>query len=293
MDFFWHFVITVCTYIPNILGFNLIFGKGKILHFGPLGVSTMAAYGTFITVMATGSYPLGLLVGLAGALAVSMVFALLSLRLEPDAFGVIAIAVHLGLLTLVLNWQSLTRGALGIPRIPRFAFLSIIQDFLHTTPIQTFTLLSFVVCVVWTTFLWFLDRGPIGRRLAALAEHGWHAASLGIVRLQVHVLVFACGAVGALLTNVLYHQYVFLLHPSDLGFPAFIFFITVVVAGRPGSVVGTIIACTLLLFLREGMRFLPIAPTLIGPVRLILFGLILFAAVWWRRDVLFPKQRVV
>lgn len=67
----------------------------------------------------------------------------------------------------------------------------------------------------------------------------------------------------------------------------------IVVAGKPGSVLGVTLSTILLVLLRESLRFLPLDPTMIGPVRLLLFGLILFAAVWVRRDSLFPQQRTV
>jgi branched-chain amino acid transport system permease protein len=291
MAFFWHIVIMIAVGLPNILGFNLIFGRGKIFHFGPVGVSIAVAYGTFIPLMAGFSYPLALLIGLVTALVVSLIFAWLSFRLDADGLGVMSIAVHLGLLSVVLNWQSLTRGALGIPRIPRFSFLESLQHVLSLSSQETFALFSIAICCVWVFCVWLLDRGPFGRSLQALAEQPLNAAALGIQRVRVHAIAFAIGAVGALITNVLFHQYILLVHPSDFSFATLIFFVMVVVAGRPGSVRGTVIACILLTFLREGLRFVPLEASLIGPVRLILFGIILLLAVWWRRDVLFPPER--
>lgn len=178
----------------------------------------------------------------------------------------------------------MTRGALGIPRVPRFPFLDSTGDF---------ALLSVVICVLWAALLWKIDHGTFGRKLTALSEHEWHAKALGIHRTSVHLVAFLIGGIGALLANVQYHQYLYLVHPSDFGFPSFIFFLTVVVAGAPGSVRGCMLSLVLISLLREGMRFLPLSANILGPVRLILFGLILFVAVWYRRDTLFPKQRTV
>ena len=284
MNFLLHIIAITAMSAPNILGFNMLFGRGKIFHFGPLGVSIVAAYTTFLVTMATGSYVLGIGCGFLLTCVVSAFFAWLSLRLDADGFGVMSIAVHLGLLAVVLNWSSVTRGALGIPRTPRFVFLDSTLDF---------ALFSVFIATVWTLVLWKIDRGPFGRKLIALSEHEWHAKSLGIDRPQVHLLAFMIAGIGALLTNLQYHQYIYLVHPSDFGFPAFIFFVTVVVAGGPGSVRGCILSLILLSFLREGLRFIPMAPDVLGPLRLILFGGILFGAVYWRRDSLFPKQRTV
>lgn len=284
MDFLWHILAMIGISLPNLLGFNLIFGKGKILHFGPIGVSIVSAYATFLTLQKTGSFLDAFIVGLVAALLLSVFFAWLSLRLEPDGLGVMSIAVHLAMLAIVLNWTSLTRGALGIPHIPRLPFLD--------SP-AAFAVTSLGVSGVWFFFLWWLDRGTFGRRLQALAEQEWYAESLGIDRAHVHFIAFLIGGVGAALVNFLYPQYLMLLHPSDFTFPFLIFFVTVVVAGKPGSVLGVVLATVLLTFLKEGLRFFPFPADILGPLRIILFGMILFAAVWWRRDNVFPAKREV
>jgi branched-chain amino acid transport system permease protein len=284
MAFFWHIVAIICMQAPNIFGYNLILGKAKIFHFGPIGTSVIAAYGTFVPLMYGYSYPVSLLIGAALTAVASLFFAWLSLRLSPDAFGVMSIAVHLSMLAVVLNWATLTRGALGIPQIPRFFFL-------HTT--AQFAIFSFIVALLTLFCLHFVYHGSFGRKIDALAEHQWHAKSLGINRVRVHVILFLIGGLCALITNVLYHQYLFLVHPSDFGYPVLTFFVMIVVAGKPGSLQGVVLSVVLLTLLREGIRFLPISAALLGPLRLILFGVILFVAVWVRRDTLFPKQRSV
>lgn len=284
MDFLWHVLALIGMTLPNVLGFNMVFGKGKIFHFGPIGVSAFTAYVVFLVLNTTGSFTAAVLSGFFAAASVSAFFAWLSLRLEPDGFGVMSIAVHLAVLALILNWNSLTRGALGIPRVPRFPFLDSVSDF---------ALFSLGLAALWILFLWIVDRSFFGRQLSALAEHEWHAKSLGIDRTRVHLIAFLIGGLGALLTSVMFPQLLLLLHPSDYQFPALIFLVMVVVAGKPGSVFGVVLATVLLVFLKEALRFVPLAPSVLGPVRLILFGLILFVGVWVRRDVLFPPQRQV
>ncbi|HLC75624.1 MAG TPA: branched-chain amino acid ABC transporter permease [Candidatus Peribacterales bacterium] len=284
MDFFWHTIALLGTLLPSILGHNLIFGKGKILHFGPVGISILSVYATILVLMATQSFTLALLAGLGISLLASLFFAWLSLRLDPDALGVMTIALHLVALSIVLNWSSLTHGALGIPRIPRLPFLDSVFDF---------ALLSFGICILWILFMWRIDRSAFGRQLAALSEHEWHAESLGIDRMKVHCSAFLIAGAGITIVNFIYPQYVMFISPNDYQFPAFVFMVMAIVAGKPGSVLGVTLSTVLLIVLKEALRFVPLAPSILGPVRLILFGLILFGAVYWRRDVLFPQRRSV
>ncbi len=284
MSYFLHIAISIGHWLPMVLGYNLVFGKGKIFHFGPLGVSVATGYAFSIVLVQTDNYLLGMLAGALMATAVSCFFAWLSLRLSPDALGVMTIATHLAILSVILNWTKVTRGALGIPRIPRFPGME---------SMGTYAAIAVgVAMIVFLFFLW-VDRSAFGRQLSALAEHEWHALSLGVVRAKVYVLAFVILGFCHFIGNVLALPYLRLIHPNDYQFPSFIFLIMTVVAGKPGSVWGVTLATVLLTALKEGLRFVPLAPSILGPVRLILFGVILFAAVWWRRDTLFPQRRTV
>jgi branched-chain amino acid transport system permease protein len=282
--FLLHIVSSVCMLLMASLGYNVVFGKGKILHFGPIAVSVMATYGLAITLAQGGGWLVGLSIAFILSMAVSALFAWLSFRMEPDGLGILTIAVHFGFIAVVLNWSSLTRGALGIPRIPRMPFLQ--------SPVQ-FAIAVVIITVLWIAFLLWIDRGSLGRRLTALSENEWHAQAIGINRKRVHMLAFLIAGVGAWLSNIFYIQYVGLAHPNDLAFPFAIFYIVCVVAGKPGSVLGVTLATTLLTLLKEGLRFVPLPLGMLGPVRLILFGVILLAVVWFRRKDLFPMARTV
>lgn len=284
MDFLFHIIALIGMMIPATLGYNLIFGRGKILHFGPIGVSLVSAYSAVLTLSSTQNFFLGFLAALAGASCASALFAWLSIKLEPDGLGVMSIAVHLAVLAVILNWNSVTRGALGIPRVPRLPFLDSVADF---------ALVSMVLALCTVMVMHRIDRSAFGRTLRALAEHDWHARSLGIHKPVAHFTAFFISGVCTSISNFLFPQYLVLLHPNDYQFSALVFMVMLVVAGVPGSVLGATISTALLVTLKEALRFVPLAPSVLGPVRLILFGIILFVAIWWRRDTLFPKQRSV
>ncbi len=284
MDYFLHILTYTAMTIPSTLGLNLVLGKGKILHFGSMGPSIIGAYSFLLMTQASGSAVIGILGAFALVSVFSLLLAWLSLRLDDDAFGILSIAVHLAVLAVVLNWPDLTRGALGISRIARFPGLE---------SQEAFATVAVLVAVVYIFFMYRIHRSSFGRELSALAENRYHAESLGISRTRVHVIAFLIAGTGALIGNILYPQYIGLLHPADYGFPALIFLIMCIVAGRPGSVLGVTLATALLILLKEGIRFLPLPLGIVGPVRLMLFGIILIVAVYVRRKELFPKPRTI
>ncbi len=268
----------------SVLSYNLLFGRGKILYFGPLAVSMAAGYGVFVTRDWTGSYLLSLPVGLILASGISLVFAWMALRLTDDAIGILSLAVSLGAMAVILNWNSVTGGAMGITRIPRMQGIE---------SLPAFAIASIVIGLGWAWLMLQVDRSRIGRNLKALSEHSEAAASVGISRARTYVIAFLIAGIGVTLSNVLYPQYLGLVYPSDFGFQYLVFFMMCVIAGKPGSVPGVTIATILLALVKEGIRFIDLPISLVGPLRLMIYGLILIIALYVRRKEMFPVQRTV
>lgn len=284
MPYLLHLITISAILIPICVGYNFVFGRGKILFFGQEAISLPMVYCTFIIVSSGGGYLLGALAGLAFAVLASIFFAWLALRLDDDAIGIMSIAMHLVLYAIVLNWTSLTRGSFGIPFIPKLSFLA--------NP-TAFLMVSVAVAALFVAFVHRLDRSSLGRSLGALAENRWHAQALGISRARSYLCAFLIAGTGSFLSSFLYPQYVGLLHPSDYTVTWMVFFLMVSIVGGSGSVLGCTLATILLTFLKEGLRFFPLPLGVLGPIRLLLFGMILILAVYVRRKELFPVARRV
>lgn len=283
MNFLLHLITIISISLPLTLSHNLLFGRGKIFHFGPVGIAVASAYATYLTLQMTGNAATGIATGFLVALLGSLLFFSLALRIEPDSLGILTIALHLAILTVILN-EEWTRGALGLPYIPRLLQLE--------NP-QHFAIGTVAVAALWYLFIRWIDRSALGRALAALAEDAQYAQAQGIHRSHVLLITFLIAGMGAAMSGILIPQYLRLLHPSDFGFPALVVLIMTIVAGKPGSPLGVTLAAILLTALREGLRFLPLPLSAIGPLRLLLFGGILLSAVYLRRDTLFPKPRTI
>ena len=58
MDFFLHIIIRASFVLFVVAGYNVVFGKGKILHFGQEAQDIVVAYMIWVLVMRFG-FPLG------------------------------------------------------------------------------------------------------------------------------------------------------------------------------------------------------------------------------------------
>lgn len=282
MDLLWHTIVIIGVWLPMVLLHSCIFGRAKIFFFGPIAVWLLTAYATFLVLRMTGVYSLAILSGLIMASIASAFLAWTSLRLESDSFGIISLAFHLTALSIVLTWTSLTRGSLGIPQIPVAPF-----------PSSTFgmAISTMSISVLWLGGMVSLMRSKFGRRLTALGEHPAAAAALGVRRSHAFFFIFFLFGLAALTSVVPFIQYLGILHPNEFSYEALVFLIMMVVAGRPGSIAGATASTVFVVVLREAIRLLPLTPSFVGPVRLLCFGVLLFAAVCWRRESLFPPTR--
>ena len=150
-----------------------------------------------------------------------------------------------------------------------------------------------LIAALWTLLIWRIDRSAFGRQLRALGEQNLQAAALGVRRPVLYAATFVLLGCALWTSGFFFTQYLHFLSPSDFSFSFFIFLLTMVVAGRPGSIGGVILSTAFLVLLRDGVRFINLPSDIVGPARLILFGVILYGAVWWRRDSLFPRERSV
>ncbi|MBI1812163.1 branched-chain amino acid ABC transporter permease [Candidatus Peregrinibacteria bacterium] len=278
MTFVWHLLFSIANLIPLALAYSFLLGRGRVQNWGPVGAALVAAYGIFVPLSWGQNYLWAALIGLVLVSLVSLLYTWLVLRLPGDAFGVMAIAVHLAILTIVLNWTAVTRGALGIPNVPRPALIADGTVFILTT---TF------VSLLWIVLMVRIDRSSVGRQLTALGEHDIYARALGINRAAILAVAFLLVGAGTWIDTLFSIPYIHLLHPNDYQFPTFIFLLTIVIAARPGNIPGTVLSTALLVLLREGLRFVKV-PMMTSS------GLVFsYIPAQIRRDQLFPRPRTV
>jgi len=282
-------MILVGIYLILAQGLNIVFGLGGLLNLAHVASYAIGAYTTALL-----STELGwsFWVCLPASMFVSAFFALLigaiSLRLTEDYFAIGSLAFSAVVSALLVNWKSLTRGVLGIPGIPRPEFWGI--DFYDN---KNFLALTAVLDVVVLIFVYFLFCGRLARNLRSLAENEYAAQAIAKDKKRVRNFAFMLSALFAGIAGCLFAYYINYIDPSSFTLTEMVFVLSIVIVGRPGSFWGVILSTIFLVLLPEPLRQLEIPPSILGPMRQMLYALILFGVVFWRREVLFPVQRRV
>jgi branched-chain amino acid transport system permease protein len=274
-----NFVLTIFTF-SFILGmtavsFNLVFG-----FTGQLSMFHAAAFGlgAYITYLAVSlwhvSFWVALLPSIAFTMAISLVVGAICFKFKLKAFyfAVVTLAFSELARLVVLNWNSVTNGTLGLMVLDKpVLWLPGAGSFKidGTTAWYYFSLIGLIFTVaVCTTVL----RSWIGRCFAAIRLNENLAQTLGIDIFRYKLLSFMIANVLAALAGSFYAFYTGYIEPSYLSIAQSLDIIAMVLLGGRSSIIGPIVGA----FVLTG---LPHVIELSAEIRVMLYGLILILTI--------------
>ncbi len=289
MEYFIHLLILICIYMILAQGFNVNFGLGMLFNLAHVASYSVGAYTTAL--LATDhqfSFATCIVCSTLLAGGFSFFLGAISLKLETDYFSIGTLAFSAIVSALLINWQSVTRGVLGIAGIPR----PVIGGFEFSENIDFLCLiLAFVVAV--QLVMWILFNSAFARGLRGQAEYPFAVSAIGKNVNRLRNVSFFVASAAAGLAGAFFAYYIGYIDPSCFGLNEMIFVLTIVTIGRPGSYWGCCASCVFLVLLPEPLRFIDIPPSVLGPMRQLLYALILLGVVYWNRAKIFPLQRKI
>ena len=288
----------VLIFIVLVASFDLLLGYTGIVSFAHTMFFGIGAYGIAIATTRMGPTWVALATGLAGALAVSFVLALLvglfSLRVRAIFFAMITLAVASAFLTLASQLSDFTGGEDGltfkVPEILTSSFQFSDQPFMGVSldgRLLCYYLLFFCGLGLLLAMLRIVNS-PFGRVLQAIRENEFRAEAIGyrvvVYRTTASVLsaLFACLA-GAMLALWLRYNG----PDTSLSFEIMMDVLLIVVIGGMGTIYGAALGAALFLvaqsYLQELLRMgseaaagLPWLAALLSPDRWLLWLGVLF-----------------
>lgn len=276
-----HLFIVYCLFATLTLGFALTLGWLGISNLAHAAFASVGAYASALLATRFGA-PVwfAVLSGAAAGAVLSLFLALLVRRVRGDFLVVLALGLHFVVLTITQNWTDVTRGTLGIPGIPRPTLFS---------DLQLFVVPAFAMLIGVYLLLQRLTTSPFGSLMALVRDDEVTAQSLGknTVRVKIIGLLIA-GAIGGLVGALAAHYYQF-IDPKTFHLPELVFVVSATVVGGLGSLPGALLGAATLYFVPELLRFAALPDALIGPLRQMLFSLVLLAMLILRPKGLLGK----
>jgi len=288
MDYVIHLLVLLTIYSILATSLNVSVGYTGLLTLAHASFYGIGAYavGLLTTETAISFYP-AMLIGIAAAgiaaLAVSPI-----LRLKGHFFILATTTLQLTMTQVLFNWVSVTKGPFGVPGIP-----SPILFGMKLNDPATFLLLSVPVAVFVILIIRQLVNSPYGRVLTTIRANPAVAASIGKNVQFFRLRVFVTTAMMASVAGGLYAGYIRFVDPEAFQIVFSTFILVMVVLGGSGRWLGSILGALAFIVIGEGVRFLPALPShLVGPLQIMTYSAILFAAMLWRPQGLIGSYRL-
>jgi branched-chain amino acid transport system permease protein len=205
---------------------------------------------------------------LAGAFGIAL--GVPALRLQGDYLAIASIAFAEIVRLLAINWQSLTRGPMGLPGIPS----PVIFGFTIDTQMSFYYLVGlFVLITIYVAVN--IKSSPFGRALIAIRDDEIAAESIGINTRKYKVLYFAIGAFFAGIAGGIFASWLSYINPDNFTYLDSVIILGMVIVGGMGSVWGAALGAITMTITLEILRPLEI-------YRMAIYGLLLITFMIYR-----------
>jgi len=278
-NYIMHLAILMGIYSILTISLNFAVGFTGLLNLAHIAFFGIGAYGTALVSMQLGM-PLWLSMILGGLFAAiaGIVLAFPTTRLKGDYLALATLGFAFIAGSIVRNWTDLTRGALGIPGIQKIA----------PTNKEVLMVVAMVTAAVYLIFF-ILSRIKFGKTLEAIRDDELAAKTLGKNTFLNKVFALGISAFFAGIAGGLFAHYITFIDPSIFGLPDLILVFSMMIVGGLGSVKGSLIGATILLLIPEPLRFIGFPSEILGPMREIIFALILLLILLYKPKGIFGR----
>ncbi|KAI1696615.1 branched-chain amino acid transport system / permease component domain-containing protein [Ditylenchus destructor] len=272
-------------YAMVALGLVLLTGVGGLTSFGQAAFVGVGAYATALLSARYGLSPwLGLIVGMGVTLVISLVLALITLRMSGHYLPLATIAWALSLNFTIANLDVLGKydGLLGVPAIELFG-LNLADGRAIYYLIWLFAILGAIAVRN------LLDSRP-GRAIRALGGATVMAEAMGVSTFRYKVVIFLIAAQLASVSGWLFAHVQRTVNPSPFGLKMGIEYLFMAVVGGVSSVWGAFVGAGVFKIIEDQLKEL--LPRLLGSngnFEIIVLGIVLVLMLKYAPKGLWPS----
>jgi len=259
--YFMQLGVTVCLFAALAESLNLITGMTGPVSFAHAAFYGIGAYTSALVALHLGvGFWGGFVAALVLTFALGLLLGLPTLRLGGAYLAIATIGLQVIVQGVLLQWVGLTNGPTGINNIvrPTLFGLSIVQG------VPYYFLAATWLCIIML-LLHRISRSRLGYELLAIREDERAALAIGVPVARLRIAMFSLAAALAGGTGSLYAHYIGSIDPYvfDLTLSATV--VVMVLLGGRGSIIGVLVAATLLTLLPEYLQAL-------SNYRIVLYG---------------------
>ncbi|MFA7662848.1 MAG: branched-chain amino acid ABC transporter permease [Patescibacteria group bacterium] len=285
--YFIHLAILIGIYLILALSLQLALGYAGLVNLGHIAFFAIGAYTSALLTLHGVPFLVAFLC--AGLLAMLFGF-LLSIptnKLKGDYLALATLSFTFLVYAVTLNWNSLTRGALGLAGIPKPVIFG-----LHISSNLSFLILVAIVALITYFIIKRVVSSPFGKVLEATRDNELAIRILGKNAFKIKSLAMAMSAFFAGIAGSLYAHYITYIDPSSFTLTQLIPILCIVIIGGLASLRGTIVATIMLTLLPEPLRFIGFPSSVVGPMRQIIYAVILLIILLYKPKGFFGEVEI-
>jgi branched-chain amino acid transport system permease protein len=279
-----HILILIGIYLILAISLQLSIGFGGILNLGHVAFFGIGAYTSALLTLL--GYPFW--IGFLAAGVLSMIFGFLlslpTMKLKGDYLALATMGFSFVVYAVLLNWTKLTRGPLGLPGIKKPSLFGFV--FSSNT---SFLFLVIVIALLSYIIIKRISVSPFGKVLESVRDDELASKTLGKNTFKVKAICLAVSAFFAGLAGSLYAHYISYIDPSSFTIMHLMPILLIVIIGGLASLWGTFLATIVLILIPEALRFIGLPSSILGPMRQIIYSLLLIIILLFKPKGFFGR----
>lgn len=283
-----HILIIICIYIILAVSYNFLLGNGGMLNLAPIALFGIGAYTSAITTMQLGIPYLSALL-LAGIISAIFATGLMysTKHVKGDYLALATLGFSYVVVNILLNWTSVTRGALGIPGIPKPSIFGITIS----TNIQYLIFVG-VLAAITTLCIHRVSTSRFGRAVEACRDDEEGAKMMGKNTFSIQLQTNAISGFFMGIAGSAYAHYISFIDPGSFMLLELILLLTMIIVGGLASTKGSVTGVILIIVLGEALRFIDLPSSVLGPLRQIIYASILILILMNKPKGLFGRTSI-
>jgi len=288
MEYLIHLAILFAIYAILGVSLNLVVGYTGLLSVTHAAFYGVGAYTTaiFLTKSSVGFFS-SLILGITIAAAVSFLIGAVLSKFKGDYYALGTFGFNAIIFAVLLNWQNLTEGPLGIPGISRPELFGI--NFANNFNFMVLALL-FLILVYFTSR--FVINSSFGRVLKAIREDETAVGVFGYNTLYFKLVIFVISAAMAAVAGSLFASYITFIDPSSFQLTESMFILAIIILGGLANLRGSILGALFLILLPEILRFVGFPSDIAAQIRQVAYGMILILLMLYRPQGLIGEYKL-
>ncbi len=275
-------------YMLLALGLNLVIGFVGLLDLGFMAFYAIGAYTAAILAIHKVPFPLCVLASIMASMTVRILVGFPALRLRGDYLAIVTLGFGEVVRLILSNWDSLTNGPKGLPRVGETIPPASLFGFTFSTNLHYYYLiLACVVGAIWICTR--LDHSRVGRAWVAIHEDEVAAELMGVEVTKQKVVAFGLSAVFAGLAGAIFAHWEGFVTPESFTFWESVLLVCAVVLGGMGSITGVVLGALCIVIVPEILR--SALGSSFANARYLLFGLSLILMAIYRPQGIWPSRR--